>query len=136
MLHVRCIFRLRRLFNCLMMVLLLSACSGSNNNSGDDENQPPTIAGIPALIIVHGVNYSFVPTANDPDGDTLTFSIVNKPSWASFDIQTGELSGIPEASDIGDFSNIVISVTDGTESALLPTFAIRVIPLASDSLTL
>jgi large repetitive protein len=31
------------------------------------------------------MSYNFVPTAQDSDGDQLTFKITNKPAWASFD---------------------------------------------------
>ncbi|HXL16563.1 MAG TPA: putative Ig domain-containing protein, partial [Streptosporangiaceae bacterium] len=87
---------------------------------------PPTISGSPATSVVAGQNYSFMPTTTDPSGKTLTFSISNKPSWASFSTGTGQLSGTPAAANVGTYSNIVISVSDGTSSAALPAFAIAV----------
>ena len=120
-------FKFWGIFNSLVIVALFSACSGSNNNSGgSDENHPPTITGTPSQIAVQDTLYSFTPAANDPDGDTLSFSITNKPDWASFDSQTGELSGTPSTADLGSFSNIVISVTDGIEGVSLQAFAIQV----------
>ena len=47
-------------------------------------NSAPTISGSPSTGVTAGNPYSFVPTASDPDGQKLTFSITNKPSWAAF----------------------------------------------------
>lgn len=89
-------------------------------------NTPPTISGSPATSVYENAAYSFAPTASDNDGDTLTFSITNRPSWASFSTTSGLLSGTPSSSDIGTYSNIVISVSDGTASASLTAFSISV----------
>jgi hypothetical protein len=70
--------------------------------------------------------YSFQPGASDADGDKLTFSISNKPSWASFSTSSGRLSGMPVDSNVKTYSSIVISVTDGTDTASLPGFSIQV----------
>ena len=69
---------------------------------------------------------SFTPTANDPNGDALTFSIAGKPSWAAFDTATGALTGTPASGNQGTFANIVISVSDGKSSVSLPTFSMLV----------
>ena len=62
----------------------------------------------------------------DTDGDSLTFSIENRPSWAVFNEETGTLAGTPGAADVGTAEGIVISVSDGNESASLPPFSITV----------
>jgi hypothetical protein len=56
----------------------------------------------------------------------LTFSITGRPSWASFSSSTGRLSGTPSSSHVGTYSNIVISVSDGTDTAQLPAFSVTV----------
>jgi hypothetical protein len=87
----------------------------------------PTISGAPATVVAAGAQYSFTPTAGDPDGGALTFSVVNAPSWASFNTSTGELSGAaPSSATASLFSNIVISVSDGTLSASMPAYSIKV----------
>ena len=87
----------------------------------------PTISGTPPTTVASGGNYAFTPVAGDPDGNPLTFSIMNAPSWASFNTSTGDLSGTaPSSATASLFSNIVISVTDGTSSASLAPFAITV----------
>jgi hypothetical protein len=89
-------------------------------------NSPPQISGAAATNVVAGNNYSFTPTATDPDGDTLTFSISNQPAWASFSTSTGTLSGTPSNADAATYSNVVISVSDGEFSSSLAAFSITV----------
>ncbi|MFO1393262.1 MAG: putative Ig domain-containing protein [Steroidobacteraceae bacterium] len=99
-------------------------------------NRPPTISGSPPTSVVAGQAYSFTPTASDPDGQTLAFGIANKPSWAAFNTTTGRLSGTPTASDVAAFSNVVISVSDGSASATLPSFSVTVQAAGNGSATL
>ena len=87
-------------------------------------NKSPTLTGTPASTATTGKAYSFQPTAKDPEGKTLTFSIRNKPSWAGFSTSTGLLSGTPTAA--GTFSGILLVVTDGVSSTSLTTFKITV----------
>ncbi|MBV8144281.1 MAG: putative Ig domain-containing protein, partial [Gammaproteobacteria bacterium] len=86
----------------------------------------PVLGGIPATNASVGALYSFTPSASDPAGNGLMFSISNQPAWAAFNIATGQLSGTPAAANLGTYSGIVISVTDGIASASLPAFAITV----------
>ena len=89
-------------------------------------NQPPTISGTPPTSVKAGSTYAFTPTAKDPEGKTLAFSITNKPAWATFSTTTGKLSGTPSSAQTGTYSNIGIKVSDGSLSASLPAFAIVV----------
>jgi hypothetical protein len=99
-------------------------------------NGKPTITGTPVKNILQGESYSFRPLASDPDGDSLTFQVSNKPAWASFDSRTGRLYGTPGAGDVGSYSNIRISVTDGKDSAQLSAFTLTVEQIANGSATL
>jgi len=58
--------------------------------------------------------------------DKITFTIANKPAWASFTAETGALAGTPGATDVGAYPNIEIAATDGKDTAALPAFAITV----------
>ena len=98
-------------------------------------NRAPTISGSPLLSINVLEAYSFQPSASDADGNTLTFSIQNRPAWASFNTATGRLSGAPALTDIATFSNIIISVTDGTATASLPAFSLSVLQTSTGSAT-
>ncbi|HEU4652719.1 MAG TPA: putative Ig domain-containing protein [Steroidobacteraceae bacterium] len=105
------------------------AVSGSTNRA-------PTLSGSPALNVSAGTAYAFQPAASDADGDKLTFSIQNKPTWASFSTSTGALTGLPSTSNVGSYANIRISVSDGSNSVSLPAFTINVIQSGSGSATL
>ncbi|WP_430458216.1 Ig-like domain-containing protein [Rheinheimera sp.] len=104
-----------------------TASAASNIVTPEVPNSAPTISGSPATTAIEGAGYSFVPAAADSDGDTLTFTISNKPAWASFSSSTGALSGTPGKADIGTTSGIVISVSDGVTSASLPAFSLTVL---------
>jgi hypothetical protein len=99
-------------------------------------NRAPTISGTPATTVVAGVAYNFQPTAADADGDPMTFSIANMPSWATFSTGTGRLSGTPTAANVGTFSNVTISVSDGKVTRSLAAFTITVNATANGSVTL
>ncbi|WP_129641665.1 putative Ig domain-containing protein [Peristeroidobacter agariperforans] len=99
-------------------------------------NRAPVISGTPVKTISAGSAYSFRPTASDADGNTLTYSIANRPSWATFSTSTGQLSGTPSASQIGTYSNIVLSVSDGRATASLPAFSIAVVDVSNGGATL
>ncbi len=98
-------------------------------------NSAPTISGSPLTAINMGVAYSFRPSSSDDDGDSLTFSIENQPSWANFSTSSGRLSGTPDAGDVRSYNNIVITVSDGTASASLPAFSIAVNQVSNGSAT-
>jgi hypothetical protein len=100
------------------------------------DGNTPTIAGTPAATAQVGSAYTFTPTVSDPNGDTLTFSIVNAPTWATFNTATGQLSGTPTEADVGVLSGIEISVSDGTNTATLAPFSLTVInPVSPSTLT-
>ena len=115
-----------------LVALLLTACGGGGSGSGNDgsaggsANQAPSISGVASPTATVGQAYRFQPPASDPEGKKLTFSISGKPGWASFDASTGRLSGTPGASDAGTSSNIVISVSDGTNTVSLAAFVLTV----------
>ena len=100
-------------------------------------NRPPTITGSPPTSITVGMAYSFMPTASDPDGDTLTFGVANLPAWASFDTATGRLTGTPAALDVGTTTGIVITVDDGRQgTASLAAFSVTVQAVSLGTATL
>ena len=103
-----------------------SASLGPFSITVSNANEAPVITGSPATSVAEGNLYFFRPKASDANGDDLTFRIKNRPSWASFNGGTGRLSGTPGNSDVGSYSNIVITVTDGTKSVSLQAFSIQV----------
>ncbi|WP_462173742.1 tandem-95 repeat protein [Pseudoalteromonas xiamenensis] len=89
-------------------------------------NDAPTITGTPSVTVNEDSAYQFTPSASDIDKDTLTFSITNKPNWLNFDSVTGTLSGTPLNEQVGSYTGIVISVSDGKASVSLPAFTLTV----------
>jgi hypothetical protein len=129
----------------LLATLLFGGCLSStpppvpdDGSSGPpiSSNQAPTISGSPDAAILIGGSYSFTPAANDADGDSLSFSIENRPRWATFETGRGRLSGPVLPGDQGVYDDIQITVTDGTSSSSLQTFSIIVSDGALGSMTL
>ena len=115
--------------------ILISVNDGVNASVGlpafdltvNNVNDAPTISGTPVTTLVEFAFYSFTPTTEDVDGDTLTFSIQNPPAWASFDPATGALAGTPGNANVGITTGIVISVSDGIAPPVdLTAFDLRV----------
>ena len=116
-----------------------SGGTGTGGPGGEDPtavNQAPTISGSPPPAVLEGEVYEFAPVASDPDGDSLTFSITRKPRWATFNPTTGQLSGTPQEEDVGNFTNIQISVSDGHLTASLTDFDVTVDQIAAGAATL
>lgn len=149
-----------RRFGPGLLFIVLSAAALSGCGGGDEESAPasgtaqpspaptptptppspsnraPTISGSAPAAVNAATAYNFVPTSADADGDTLAFSIQNKPAWAAFNTSTGRLSGTPGVADIGTYSNISISVSDGQASTALNAFAIAVNAVSNGRATL
>lgn len=111
--------------------------STPNDPPSSAVNQAPRISGSPMTTLRVGDAYDFRPNASDPDGDTLSFTIENRPAWADFNRSTGRLSGTPNAGNVGEFSNVRITVSDGRGAhATLNPFAIAVTQIALGTVTL
>ncbi len=113
-----------------------SPSTGNQNDPGGSGNAAPTIQGQPGTTVGVSQTYTFRPSASDSNGDSLTYSAANLPDWLSLNAATGALSGTPTAADIGTYSNITITVSDGRLSASLPAFSIAVTDLGSGSASL
>ena len=120
--------------------LALAGCGGASGTgstgaapSSSVASSAPRVSGTPPATVAANNRYSFQPTLANPAGKPVSFSILNKPLWASFGLTTGELSGIPNAPQAGTYPNIIISASDGTSSSALPAFSIQVIAPASAS---
>jgi hypothetical protein len=85
-----------------------------------------SISGTPATSVAENRWYGFQSWATDTDHRAVTYSIANKPSWATFDTKYGHLYGVPTAANVGTYNNIVISASDGLSKASLPAFSITV----------
>jgi hypothetical protein len=91
------------------------------------------ISGTPGTSVAANRYYGFQSWATDNDHRAVTYSIKNKPSWATFDTKYGHLYGIPTSANVGTYSSIVISASDGISSASLAPFSIQVTGTATSS---
>ncbi len=93
----------------------------------------PSISGTPPTSVTAGTTYRFQPTAKDPDGKTLSFSVQHKPAWATFSIATGLLEGTPGSTQTGAYDDVIISASNGQYSSALPAFDVTVTGSASST---
>ena len=113
--------------------------AGTTSSVSSASNATPTVAGTPATTVAINNRYSFQPTLTNPQAVPVSFSIQNKPVWATFASTTGALAGTPSASDAGSYPSIVISANSGssstaaTTSTALPAFAIQVTAASTPS---
>lgn len=119
------------LSGCLMNE---SAEVGAPTPPGSNTNGAPSISGTPPRMIKVGVPYAFTPQASDPDADTLTFSVVNKPSWLDFDAGTGALTGTPLLGSEQTYNDIGLTVSDGQASTSMAPFSITVEPATAPNM--
>ncbi|WP_129777727.1 putative Ig domain-containing protein [Peristeroidobacter soli] len=129
------------LAGCLLLSsVLLTGCGGGGGggDSSSNVNPPtsstnaaPTVTGTPGSTAVVGQAYSFQPAATDANGDALTYTVANLPGWATFNAQTGRISGTPTAAQVGSYANITVTVSDGKASAAVGPFTITVSDVAN-----
>ena len=76
-------------------------------------NDPPTITSDPVTEARPGVAYSYTITAEDVDGDDLTYTAIVLPGWLEFNASTHTLAATPGEGDVGD-QHVTIRVSDGS----------------------
>ncbi|SFL91172.1 Ig-like domain-containing protein [Marinobacter zhejiangensis] len=75
-------------------------------------NQPPTITSSPNGAVYAGQRFDYQVTANDPDGDSLTFSLTQSEDGMTLS-GSGLFSWLAPADRIGDTAIVEIQVDDG-----------------------
>jgi hypothetical protein len=99
--------------------------AGNVGRSICTDNMPPTITSQAPTEATVGVEYVYNPEAEDPDGDTLTWSLVNQPTDMNIDTSTGAITWTPPAgtttSDL-----ITLVVDDGFQGTDSQDFTITV----------
>ena len=95
----------------------------------DPENTAPQIVRTPLQTQV-GLNqegYSYQLESIDPDGDTLSYRLVNAPLGALIDKDTGELLWFPAESAVaGETYNFTVEVSDGRGGSDSQSFDLEV----------
>ena len=117
--------------------LFLAGCGGGSVSpttatSAAAASVPPAppatsvvLTGTPATSVIAGQNYLFQPKVSQ-GGGVVTFSIQGQPSWATFDTDTGALTGTPAIANEGKTGSITITGSNGSTSSSIGPFAIAV----------
>lgn len=95
----------------------------------DVQGMAPQITSTPVGTAQVNQPYSYTVTATGTPAPTLSAS--GLPPWASFDVNTGELTGTPGTSDEGTSSTVTITATNGIAPDAVQTFTITV-PSSND----
>lgn len=108
--------------------LTLSVSDGNGGTASEtititvnNVNRQPVITPIEDQTVHSGERLAFRVEANDPDGDSLSFSAVNLPPGATLNPDTGEFSWLPGTQHIGRRYTITFTASDGTLSASTTT---------------
>jgi len=100
------------------------SASSSPSKATIASTTPLTITGTPPLSISVGSMYYYNANTTGGSGNTVTFSIQNRPSWATLNPATGELRGTPTTA--GTYSNVIIGASDGQSYVTAKPFSIVV----------
>jgi PKD repeat protein len=76
-------------------------------------NRAPVLSAIGNKSVAENSNLSFIVSATDADGDTLTYSASNLPAGASFNTSTRVFSWTPSDGQAGTYTAVYFEVTDG-----------------------
>jgi len=77
------------------------------------ENKTPEIVSVSLKTATVGVLYTYDVNATDPNGDTLIYSLINKPVYMTIDSTTGVIEWTPPYSTpVGDYP-VKVEVSDG-----------------------
>ena len=87
-------------------------------------NHAPVIASQPELAAWRGEAYRYQAAASDPDGDTLTYRLIQPPSGMTINANSGLLSWTPSSSAALGEHTVQIVVEDGKGGTATQIFAI------------
>jgi len=90
-------------------------------------SQAPSLSGSPVTSAMVGITYSYQPTASDPDGDSLLFSLSTSPAGAQIDPASGALTWTPRVAQLGA-QDFVLRVDDGRGGWATQSFSVDVQP--------
>ena len=86
-----------------------------------NQNSAPTFASSPVRSVEAGATYSFNAATADAEGQVVTFSVVQKPSWLSF--SNGVLSG---TAPVGGTGLVELLATDSLGAATILKYQLTV----------
>ncbi len=92
----------------------------TNNN-----NRAPIITSTPITEAIAGMKYTYQVTAEDPDGDSIKYSLPLKHFNMRIDSLTGKITWFPKFLDLGTH-NVTVKVTDAMNKSTTQSFTITV----------
>ncbi len=81
-------------------------------------NQAPTMTAIGNKTVAEGGNLTINLQATDPDGDSLTYLVLNSPTGASFNASTRTFSWSPNFTQAGSYPVTFVAKDPGNQSAM------------------
>ncbi len=92
-------------------------------------NNAPVITSTPLTSVNEGQAYSYDANATDADGDVLTYSLTQAPSWLSINSATGLITGTAPSVSVNTNYNIAITVSDG-QATTTQNYVLTVVDIA------
>src|SRR5262249_20600363 len=88
-------------------------------------NRPPVITSMPTLAATVGLAYTYRVTATDPEGQPVTFLLLESPANMSIDPNTGDVVWAPTADQLGPVT-VTVAARDAGGATALQRFTVAV----------
>jgi RHS repeat-associated protein len=98
---------------------------GNQTTAAAGANHPPAFTSMAPNAAKVGQLFSYQATANDPDGDPITFDLVTKPAGMVVEPSSGLVVWVPTADESGP-QQVVLRVTDARGASALQPFTLNV----------
>lgn len=103
--------------------------SGSDPRDPASVNHLPVITSQPNTTASEGQPYSYQVQASDPDGNTLSFSLLQAPGGMT--IANGLIEWTPTAAQAGSFT-VIVRASDGKGGAALQQYRVTILARGTD----
>ena len=98
-------------------------------------NDPPVITSAPVTVANEDESYVYNLSAMDPDGDPLTYSLINKPAGMTIDAGSGTIHWTPDNNFSGLLVTVKAGVADTSGAAVEQSWNISVVNARPNFLT-
>jgi RHS repeat-associated protein len=96
---------------------------------GGNGNRPPSITSAPLTQVTLGQTYRYYASASDPDGDAVSFSLMQAPTGMSIDANTGLIAWTSPA--LGTVT-VTVRASDGRGGVASQSFVVATVDTNSD----
>lgn len=116
-----------RILAFLLGTIFLFTLVGCDSGGGGMDNSPPRLSTVPQNSTIEvDSTYQTQVEATDPDGDELTYSLIEPPNGVSIDVTSGQIRWTPTLDQADSTYTFDLSVSDG-EARVDTSFALTVI---------